>query len=88
MSSTVARMGRARKLVDKTAFSGRVALRIRELREARQMTVEDLAERAGVTVNNLYAWESHRRVPSIDVLAKLAKALGCKTPADFFPPKL
>lgn len=55
-----------------------IVLRIKQLRKAQDLTQGELAERAGIrraTVNRL----ENARVKSIDleVLEKLAKALGC-----------
>ncbi|MEV5315899.1 XRE family transcriptional regulator [Streptomyces sp. NPDC052610] len=49
--------------------------RVRQLRKQRLMTLEALAERAGVTKSYLSKVERGRSVPSIAVCASLAKAL-------------
>jgi transcriptional regulator with XRE-family HTH domain len=55
----------------------RLATVIRELRERKNLTQEELAKRAKVTRSHLSLLEGgHRRNPSIDVLKRLARALG------------
>lgn len=78
--------GRRRSDVDTTKYTGKLAARLRELREAKGMTMEKLAEKAGVSVMTIYAWESNRRAIDPNSYPALAKALGCKTPDEFFPP--
>jgi len=53
-----------------------VGAKIRELREERKLTQEDLARRSGVARNTISRFETSARVPSIDMLEKLAAALG------------
>ncbi|MEV7797429.1 XRE family transcriptional regulator [Streptomyces sp. NPDC087512] len=50
--------------------------RVRQLRKERLMTLEVLAERAGVTKSYLSKVERGHSVPSIAISASLAKALG------------
>lgn len=47
-------------------------------REAAGMTKVELAEKAGLSFNTVYAIEAEKRAPSLRVAAKLAKALGLK----------
>ena len=55
----------------------RLANVIRELRERKNLTQEELAKRAKVTRSHLSLLEAgHRKNPSLDVLKRLAKALG------------
>jgi transcriptional regulator with XRE-family HTH domain len=50
---------------------------LRRLREARNMTQEELAKRAKVTRSHLSLLEAgHRKNPSLEVLKRLARALG------------
>jgi transcriptional regulator with XRE-family HTH domain len=53
-----------------------IGARIRELREERRLTQEDLARRSEVARNTISRFETGARVPSIDMLEKLAPALG------------
>ena len=50
--------------------------RIRELREALQLTREELAERAGLSVQNIAKIENGDRFIAADSLARMAEALG------------
>lgn len=54
-------------------------LRIRELRDERGMTQDDLSEASGVSTSLLSRYENNRidRV-SLEILAKVADALGVK----------
>ena len=50
---------------------------IRELREQRDLTQEELAKRAKITRSHLSLLEAgHRKNPSLDILKRLARALG------------
>jgi ribosome-binding protein aMBF1 (putative translation factor) len=78
--------GRERAKVDTSDYSGKIAARVRTLRETASMSVEDLAKKAGIDIKAMYAYEQRtRRIPP-EKYPALAKALNCKTPDDFFPP--
>lgn len=49
--------------------------RLREMRERRQLTQKDLADRAGVHAQQVYKYEKNMSDPTGDILARLAKAL-------------
>jgi transcriptional regulator with XRE-family HTH domain len=51
--------------------------RIRELREARGMTLADLAERVGTTNQQISHLELGKRQLTVDWLRRLGVALGC-----------
>jgi transcriptional regulator with XRE-family HTH domain len=59
----------------------RVATRIKALREQREMTQEQLAEKAGVSRTYLARLETARQDPTLSTLEKLAKALRVKVSA-------
>ena len=69
---------RPRKTIDTSTYTGRFAARLKELREKKKLTVEELAEKSGIPVQTLYCWESMSRTPAIDRFPELAKALGVK----------
>jgi len=50
--------------------------RIRELRAAREMTQQDLADRVGVTRQTVIAMEQDKYSPSLETAFKVALALG------------
>ena len=55
----------------------RLATVIRELRERRELTQEELAKRAKITRSHLSLLEAgHRKNPSLEILKRLARALG------------
>ena len=56
----------------------RVAIRVKRLRERRDMTQEQLAERAGISRTYLARLETARQDPTLGTLEKLAKALKVK----------
>jgi transcriptional regulator with XRE-family HTH domain len=56
-----------------------IATRIREAREARGWTQDELAARIGSTGMTVSHWETGRRTPHPRWLVKLADALGCPT---------
>lgn len=59
----------------------RLGRRIRALREDRQLTQEELAERVGIHPTSVAKLESGQRQPSLDTLQGLASAM-CVTPSD------
>jgi transcriptional regulator with XRE-family HTH domain len=78
-------MGRKRAEVDTSTYSGRIAARVRELRERKGYTVEKLAEKVGVDIKAMYAYEQNARTIPPDLYPKVWKALGCSHPDQFFP---
>lgn len=58
------------------------ARRLRAAREAAHLTQGALAEAAGAHLKEVREWESGRRVPQVDALASLAKALHLGSPLD------
>jgi transcriptional regulator with XRE-family HTH domain len=77
----MATVGRKKKEPDLTHYSGRLAHRVRGLREAAGMDVERLALRvtqAGyqVAAQTIYGWENGKNSIPVDVLPALAEALG------------
>lgn len=58
-------------------------LRIRELRERRKLTQEQLAYRAGVSLRTISRAEKNHGRPSAKNLRLIAKALGVKVDALF-----
>jgi len=47
--------------------------RIKKLRNSKKMTLSVMAERIGVTISAVAAYENGTRTPSVDVLIKIAK---------------
>lgn len=52
-----------------------VGERIREARQDREMTQAELAKRLGVAYQNIGQWESGKRIPKVETLMKIGKAL-------------
>lgn len=46
-------------------------------RQAKDITLTELAERAGVAKSYMYYIEREKKSPSMTVVVKIAKALGC-----------
>jgi transcriptional regulator with XRE-family HTH domain len=61
---------------DREAISVDVAQRLRQLREAQQMSMRALARRSGLSANALSMIERGRVSPSVSTLYKVADALG------------
>jgi transcriptional regulator with XRE-family HTH domain len=58
------------------SFSTRLGVRIRALRELKRLTQAELAEAADVTTNYVGVLERGQKVPTLETLVALAKALG------------
>ena len=54
----------------------RVGLELQRLREERGLTVEELAQKSGVSVTTIRVAERGPREPNDDTVAKLARPLG------------
>lgn len=50
---------------------------IRRLRREKGLSVKALASLVGVTAMSIYRYEQGRRMPDVDVAAKIAVALSC-----------
>jgi len=57
--------------------------RLRELRQARGLSVRGLAKEAEVSTETVYSVEHGKRQPSVRTLGKIARALGVEV-KDFF----
>lgn len=77
---------RARKKVDTSTYTGRFAARLRELREKKKMSVEELAMKSGIPIKTLYKCESGELTPAFERLPLLAEALSVKI-RTLFPEK-
>lgn len=51
---------------------------IKEIREAAGMSQESLAVASGVTRVSIARYETGERVPSLEIAARIARALNCK----------
>jgi transcriptional regulator with XRE-family HTH domain len=60
-------------------------INLQNLRERKRVPREKLALILGVTVTTVYRWESGTRSPSLEMVEKIASALGY-TPADLVSP--
>jgi transcriptional regulator with XRE-family HTH domain len=57
-------------------MSDRVGLQLRRIREEKGLTVEELAEKSGVSGTTIRVAERGPREPSDDTVARLARPLG------------
>ena len=57
-------------------MSERVGLELRRLREERGLTVEELAQKSGISATTIRVVERGGRSPRGDTVARLAKPLG------------
>ena len=78
-------MSPARKEPDTNTFPGRIAVRLRALREKAGLTPEEVAEKMGVTVQTVYHWERARSFPKLEQLLLLANILGLKSIRTLLP---
>lgn len=72
--------------LQRDALSVDVGLRLRELREARNISMRGLATQSGLSANALSMIERGRTSPSVSTLYKLADALGVPV-TEFFGPQ-
>ncbi len=72
--------------IQREAVSVTVGERLRELREARGISMRSLATRSGLSANALSMIERGKASPSVSTLYKLAEALGVPI-TDFFAPQ-
>lgn len=56
-----------------------IAKRIRATRESLNLTQEELAEKIGMEVLQIWRYENERTTPKGDIIAKIAKALSVTT---------
>lgn len=77
----------ARRSYDETAHRRAFGTRIRQLRNQRGWTQEDLAERADLHRSYLAGLETGQRNPTLDVIHKIAAGLGVEVVALFTPPE-
>lgn len=63
-----------------------LAARLKAAREAAGLSPQQAGERAGVHFVSIYRIENEERVPTLDVLYKLAAAYGIKEARDLLPP--
>lgn len=55
-----------------------VGAKIRQIREIRKVSLEDLAERSGMDINLIQEIEQGKNIPSLAPLIKIARALGVR----------
>lgn len=61
-----------------------IANRLRKLRLAKSLYQKDLAKKAGISTNYYARVERGEVTPSVEIIAKLSKALGVKS-SDILP---
>ena len=87
----IARMGRPPKPVDESTYAGRLAARLRALREDSGLTVaqaREALERAGVSVTEetVRSWERAASAPPVLTVPVLAAIYGV-APGEVLPPE-
>ncbi len=55
-----------------------VGLKIKGLRESKNLTLEEIAERSGLSVDQISSIENDQNLPSLGPLIKIARALGVR----------
>jgi len=69
-------MSKRKPVIQHAEIVERFSARLRELRSSRGMTQVDLARKAGVTASYIWRLESGGAAPGIDLVERLATALG------------
>jgi len=67
---------RPRKAVDTSTYSGRFAVRLRQLRDERGLSIPELAAITGVPYRTQQNWENGTNFPQAESFPILAKAFG------------
>lgn len=85
-------MSPAKKEVDMTTYSGRIAAKIRALREDAGLSVEEVVKNMAkngysVSVPTFYKWENGERKFNLDAIPAFAKAMKIKNLQSIFPEK-
>ena len=70
------RMARPRKAIDTSSYTGRFAERLKKLREKAGLSVDELAEKSGISRTTLFNWESATNEPKLGQLPQVAESLG------------
>ena len=83
-------MNPARREPDVSTYSGRLAKRVRQLRDKAGLTAEQVVQRMArfgyqIPVQTYYSWEGGHRKIHLDAIPALAKALKLKSLIDIFP---
>ncbi|HVX12187.1 MAG TPA: helix-turn-helix transcriptional regulator [Pirellulales bacterium] len=78
-------MAKKKPIIKQAEIVELFAARLRETRSSRGMTQAELARQAKVAVSYIWKLESAAAAPGIDLLARLASALGT-APQDLLPP--
>jgi len=73
--------------VPETTSALNLGERVRELRKARNWTLEQAATKAGLARSTLSKIENEQMSPTFDAVKKLAEGLGISVPQLFTPPK-
>jgi len=73
----------AKKPLDKELVLQNFGARLKALRLKKGLTGDELGEKAGMTKQNINAFESGLRNPTLIAIVKLCKALGVKIDAFF-----
>lgn len=55
----------------------KVKLRVREARETKGITQDELSDAIGISRQSIKKWEHNQTMPKIDVLVRVANYLGC-----------
>ena len=83
----VQNMSPARKEPDTSTYAGRVAVRLRSLREKAGLAPQEVADAMGVTLQTVYHWERAHTFPKVEQLQLLASVLGLKSARTLLPGK-
>jgi transcriptional regulator with XRE-family HTH domain len=84
-------MAPARKEPDLSTYTGRIAARIRKLRQRSNLSVTEFAaivsDKSGTTVSTstAYGWENGNNTPNLKMLPAIAAALGVKKARNVLP---
>jgi len=75
-------------MATRDAARGTIGYNFKRAREAAQLTQSAVAEQLGVTQSAVSEWESGKRVPAGDVVARVAALYRCSTDALLRPRSL
>jgi len=75
----------ARKEPDAKTYAGRFAIHLKKLRVEAGLTVDQAADKLGVSYKTVYAWEASTNAPHVSAYPLIAELYGLEKIKDILP---